>query len=117
MKAFSLSGVLNDPGVRANLDWEPFRDGVEISPVYRTDDPVGPSAAFLRYAPGAKVPKHMHPGFEHILVLEGSQSDENGSHKAGDMVINPPGTAHSVSSEEGCLVLAVWQAPVKFVDG
>ena len=114
MKAFSIVGALTDPAVRANLVWEPFRDGIEISSVYRSSDGGGPSAAFLRYAPGAKVPQHTHQGFEHILVLEGSQSDANGRHVAGDVVVNPPGTAHAVASEEGCLVLAIWHAPVQF---
>jgi len=31
------------------------------------------------------------------------------------VVINPPGTRHSVSSDEGCIVLAIWQAPVRFL--
>lgn len=111
----SLKGVLSDPAIRDALVWEVFRDGVEISWVYRAETGDGPSAAFLRYEAGATVPEHMHPGFEHILVLEGSQSDENGIHSAGDMVINPPGTRHSVASENGCTVLAFWHAPVRFL--
>lgn len=111
----SLKGALTDTAVRDDLEWQPFRDGLTISWVYQTADPDGPSAAFLKYAPGAHVPAHEHPGFEHILVLEGAQRDENGLHRAGDVVINPPGTRHSVSSEQGCMVLAIWQMPVRFL--
>jgi anti-sigma factor ChrR (cupin superfamily) len=31
------------------------------------------------------------------------------------MVINPPGTRHNVRSADGCVVLAIWQQPVKFI--
>ena len=75
----------------------------------------GPSSAFLKYEPGAEVPLHSHTGLEHILMLEGSQTDENGTFHKGDIIINPLGTRHSVYSRDGCEVLAVWHAPVKFV--
>jgi anti-sigma factor ChrR (cupin superfamily) len=54
--------------------------------------------------------------FEHILVLSGSQTDHNGEHQTGTLVINPPGTNHSVISEAGCIVLAIWEKPVALVE-
>jgi hypothetical protein len=54
-----------------------------------------PAIALLRYAPGAGVPAHLHPGMETILVLEGAQSDDRGRYPAGSLVVNPEGTAHS----------------------
>jgi hypothetical protein len=30
-------------------------------------------------------------------------------------VINPPGTRHKVSSDDGCIVLAIYEKPVRFV--
>lgn len=113
--AFSLPAILHSPEQRDGLTWAPFRDGIEISWVYRDTQGDGPGAAFLRYAAGAKVPGHMHPGYEHILVLEGAQSDDNGRHEAGDLVINPPGTTHAVESDVGCVVLAIWEKPVRFL--
>lgn len=98
----------------ADLSWAPLRPGVEIARIYG-DGERGASAAFLRYAAGASVPLHEHPGLEHILVLEGSQSDEHGSYGAGSCLIHAPGSRHSVRSEEGCLVLALWAEPVVFV--
>jgi anti-sigma factor ChrR (cupin superfamily) len=68
----------------------------------------------LRFQPGAKVPRHLHAGFEHIIVLSGSQTDDGGTIKAGDMLISPPGTDHTIVSEEGCIVLAIYIAPVTF---
>ena len=34
---------------------------------------------------------------------------------AGTLIINPPGTQHSVVSEAGCIVLAIYEKPVKFL--
>ncbi|MBW4485752.1 MAG: cupin domain-containing protein [Tildeniella torsiva UHER 1998/13D] len=93
------------------LLWEPFRPGVAIHPLY-SPEPNGAAAALLRYEPGASVPYHRHTGFEHILVLSGSQTDDNGTYGAGTLVVNPPGTRHTVSSADGCIVLAIWAKPV-----
>jgi len=93
--------------------WEPFRDGIEVHWFYRNGED-GSSAALLKYAPGASVPRHTHVGFEHILVLQGVQEDENGIHPAGELTINPPGSAHSVTSASGCIVYVVWEHPVVF---
>jgi predicted ChrR family anti-sigma factor len=95
--------------------YEPLRPGVDILTLYEDADS-GAKAALLRYQPGAEVPAHAHQGYEHILVLSGQQSDERGSYDAGNFIINAPGTRHSVRSERGCLVLAIWQKPVAFVD-
>lgn len=97
------------------LHWEALRPGVDIHHLSRATDN-GPSAALLRYAPGAHVPYHRHLGHEHIYVLDGSQRDERGTYAAGTLVVNPPGSAHSVSSPDGCLVLIFWERPVDFAD-
>jgi anti-sigma factor ChrR (cupin superfamily) len=92
------------------LPWQPFRPGVEIHRLY--GDGTGPSAALLRYQPGAQVPHHTHTGYEHIFVLAGSQRDRHQTYAAGSLVINSPGTDHAVASDEGCLVLIIWEKPV-----
>ena len=68
-----------------------------------------------RYAAGARVPAHRHPGFEIIYVLEGSQSDERGTYPAGTLVVNRMGGEHSVWSEKGCLVLVIWERPIELL--
>jgi anti-sigma factor ChrR (cupin superfamily) len=95
-------------------DFEPLRPGVTISRLYE-DEATRASAAVLRYAPGGRVPKHRHDGYEHVYVLEGEQSDENGSYPAGSFVINPPGSGHSVWSDSGCLALLVWSNSITFL--
>ncbi|WP_163851635.1 cupin domain-containing protein [Pseudooceanicola aestuarii] len=99
---------------RAALTFEPFRPGVEICSLWR-DGPDGGEWAVLRYQPGASVPRHRHPGMETILVLEGAQSDETGTYRAGDMVCNAPGSVHSVRSDSGCMVLIFWAQPVEIL--
>ena len=96
-----------------SLPWQPFRQGIEICRLY--EEPGGASAAFLRYAPGARLQRHQHRGHEHILVLSGSQIDDNGEHQVGAMIIHPPGTSHTVTTTQGCVVLALWEKPVLFL--
>ncbi|MBR0554482.1 cupin domain-containing protein [Ciceribacter sp. L1K23] len=91
--------------------FEYFREGVEICRLVTGE----PEVALLRYAPGASVPRHLHQGLETILVLSGSQSDEYGHYSAGSFVANAAGSSHSVTSEEGCVVLIQWTRPVKIL--
>jgi anti-sigma factor ChrR (cupin superfamily) len=86
---------------------------VEIHVIYE-GGPDDPAAAFLRYQPGASLPRHRHVGREHIFVLAGAQEDERGRYEAGALVVNPPESTHAVSSPDGCLVLVLWDRPVVF---
>lgn len=99
----------------AQVQWQPFRPGVEIARLYG-GAPNEASAALLRYAPKAQVPRHIHHGYEHILVLSGSQRDDNGVYSAGTLVISEPGSSHAITSDEGCVVLAIWERPVEILE-
>jgi anti-sigma factor ChrR (cupin superfamily) len=101
---------------QARIPWQPFYSGVEIHRLYG-DGATGPTAALLRFQPGGKIPVHSHNGYEHILVLDGSQSDEFGDVSAGGLRIHPPGSSHHVESKSGCIVLAIYEKPVSFVAG
>ncbi|MGV6848939.1 MAG: cupin domain-containing protein [Marinibacterium sp.] len=105
-----LNGLLT--GGWAALPFTPFRDGITACRLLDG----APAIAVLRYEKGARVPLHEHVGAEMIVVLDGSQSDENGTYLQGDVVINPPGSRHSVWSEDGCVVLLHWARPVRFID-
>jgi anti-sigma factor ChrR (cupin superfamily) len=112
--------VLNDLLARAAKlkdegGWEPLRPGVDVRHLYRSGNG-GPSAALLRYQPGAEIPYHEHSGYEHVLVLDGSQSDEGGDYHAGTFVVNAPGSGHRVQSAGGCVVLIIWERGVRFTD-
>jgi len=99
---------------QGELAWQPFQEGVEIFRLYGQGQ-AGPAAALLRFRPGGKVKWHEHTGFEHILVLSGSQVDQHGLAEAGSLIVNPPGSSHSIVSETGCIVLAIYEKPVRFV--
>jgi anti-sigma factor ChrR (cupin superfamily) len=99
----------DDPG----LAWQRFHQGIDILPINGTPD--GCFCALLRYYPGAVVPHHQHSGHEHILILRGAQSDERGVYEEGTFLINMPDSSHRVVSDAGCLVLAIWESPVRFL--
>ena len=105
---FNLASRLDD------IEWSPFRDGVEIHRLYG-DGINGPTAALIRFSKQSTVPLHYHEGYEHILILAGSQRDQNGLIKAGTLRIHPPGTQHSVVSDAGCVVLAIYEKAVRFL--
>jgi len=98
---------------QARIPWQPFQPGVEIHRLYG-DGVRGPSAALIRFSPGGRIPLHSHTGYEHILVLAGSQIDEHGPVFTGGLRVHPPGSAHSVVSESGCVLLAIYEKPVSF---
>lgn len=111
------SGLLSRAAsLKEEPGWQPFVPGIDVRWLYQTY-PGGPAAALLRYEAGARSPLHQHLGFEHVLVLEGAQSDQFGCASAGTFTINPPGSSHSVFSETGCVVLIVWERGVRFLDG
>ena len=107
VKPIILKDLFNIARRQEELPWQPFADGVEVYWIYR--EPDGPAAALLKYRPGSAIPSHDHHGFEHILVLSGSQSDENGLLETGSLMVHIAGTSHSVASEEGCIVLAIYE--------
>jgi len=95
------------------LPWKPFKPQVTMVELYG-DFSNGPSAKLLRYAKGAKVGLHKHLGWEHVIILEGSQTDITGTHGAGEVIINAPGSCHRLESKEGCVLLAIYEKPVDF---
>lgn len=109
-----LRGLLDAETDFTQLDWQPFHPGVDIHELYPVSED-GCHAALLRYHPGTSVPRHRHQGYEHILILQGSQRDDLGEYQAGSLVIKRPGTSHKVFSDHGCIVLAIWQRPVQLL--
>lgn len=110
--SLDLARIARDPD---SLSWEPFRDGVTIHRLYG-DGIEGPWAALLRYEPGGHIPLHEHLGYEHIYVLSGSQRDAEGELRAGSLAVHPPGSRHEVTSDTGCLALAIYEKPVRMLE-
>jgi len=113
-RVLKLNDLFQISGWQQKIPWKPFQPGVDIYRLYG-DGSTGPTAALLRYRAGGRVPLHEHTGYEHIFVLAGSQVDENSKADTGCLIINPPGTSHSILSQDGCIVLAIYEKPVKFL--
>ncbi len=109
-----LADLASIPLRLGEFAWEPLGPGVELSRLYQ-DAAGNTKLALLRYAPGATVPEHLHTGMEYIQILAGAQQDERGVYHAGTLLVSFPGSRHGVASPEGCVALAVWEAPVYFV--
>ena len=114
-RVLKLKDLFQISGWHQKLKWQPFCEGVEIYKLYE-NGPDGPTAALLRFRPGGRVPLHEHTGYEHIFMLAGEQVDEVSKAESGALIINPPGTSHSIISENGCIVLAIYEKPVKFLE-
>ena len=96
------------------IPWQPFFEGAEIHRLYG-DGKDGPTAALIRFREEARVPVHLHEGYEHVFILTGEQRDQNATRRRGAFTINPPGTAHGVFSKAGTIVLVVYEKPVVFL--
>lgn len=113
-RVLKLKDLFQVSGWQHKLPWKPFTAGVDIYRLYG-DGETGPTAALLRFQPGGRVPLHEHTGYEHIFMLSGEQVDEVSKAESGSLIINPPGTSHSILSQNGCIVLAIYEKPVKFL--
>lgn len=94
------------PGLRENVEIHLLFDNT-------VDDPNGSDAAIMRYQPGAFVPRHLHVGYEMVLVLQGEYVENDVLYKPGSLIIRAPGTTHEMRSDTGCTILAMRDIPVK----
>jgi len=92
-------------------------DGIELFHIDAGPAVAGAITGFVRLAPGATFPHHRHVGFEDVLVLEGSFSDEHGEVVAGMEAPRPASSAHETrAGVRGCVYLAVSRDGLAFDD-
>lgn len=115
-KSLVIQGLFEPDKLLERFEWQPLAEGVFAASIYASGDHSA-RASLLHYLPGAQVGSHLHAGFEHILILQGSQQDGDATYEAGTLVIHKPGTSHTLYSPKGCIALGVWEKPVEFVDG
>ena len=94
-----------------DLPWTPSpMAGVDRRMLDRIGDEVARATSIVRYAPGSHFSEHTHTGGEEFIVLEGIFSDEHGDFPAGSYVRNPPTSAHTPRSDDGCTIFVkLWQ--------
>ncbi|MEO0623464.1 MAG: cupin domain-containing protein [Pseudomonadota bacterium] len=79
--------------------------GVERRMLDRIGDEVARATTIVRFAPGSAFSAHTHDGGEEYLVLEGVFQDDDGDFPVGTYVRNPPTSAHTPASQDGCVIL------------
>ena len=94
------------PGLRTNVLIHLLFDN-------KKDDPNGSDAALIRYLPGAFTPRHLHIGYEMVLVLDGEYVENDVLYEPGSLIIRAPGTTHEMRTINGCTILAMRDIPVK----
>lgn len=62
------------------------------------------ATSIVRYLPQTSFPRHVHPGGEEILVLDGQFSEGERDYPAGWYLRNPPGSSHQPHSVTGTLL-------------
>lgn len=90
--------------------------GVRVIDVQGGPRTAGAEAKLVRFAPGFRFPRHRHPGYEAVFVLEGSYTDSSGRLVApGDLHEMTSGSEHSfrVAKHEPCYAASV-QAGLEF---
>ncbi|MBV8393315.1 MAG: cupin domain-containing protein [Alphaproteobacteria bacterium] len=98
------------------LPWTATRfPGVESKTLMENKE-TGLATLLMRWAPGARLPKHEHVEIEQTYVISGSFSDHMGTCKAGDYVWRRGGSVHEAWSDEGCLMIGIFLKPNKFFD-
>jgi anti-sigma factor ChrR (cupin superfamily) len=90
--------------------------GIEMKILFK-DEQRGLMTALFRWQPGAELPMHEHTDIEQSFVLQGDLCDEEGVCGAGQFAWRPAGSAHRAWSTEGCLLIATFQKPNRFLEG
>jgi anti-sigma factor ChrR (cupin superfamily) len=92
------------------LDWAPSRwPGVLLKVLRREED--GPRTVLMKFEPSGRVPRHMHPAGEEILVLEGRVGIEGVWYQPGCYVPSPAGSSNDAYSDTGGLALVTLPKP------
>jgi anti-sigma factor ChrR (cupin superfamily) len=93
------------------IAWTPSpMAGVDRRMLDRIGAEVARATSIVRYAPNSTFSRHTHTGGEEFIVLDGVFQDEHGDYPAGTYVRNPPTTAHTPGSDQGCTIFVkLWQ--------
>jgi anti-sigma factor ChrR (cupin superfamily) len=100
--ASPLLTVRKDEGV-----WHPVHEGIFAKILFQNVKN-GTTTYMVKFMPGAKTPKHRHPGMEECMVIEGDFQVDGKDLRAGDYHCASPGSIHeSPHSLNGAMVLIV----------
>jgi anti-sigma factor ChrR (cupin superfamily) len=101
----------------AELPWAKTRHAGVETKTLMADAATGLMTVLTKMAPGARLPDHEHVKVEQTYVLEGALHCGEGVCRAGEFVWRPAGSRHEAwAGPEGCLTLALFQAPNRFFE-
>jgi anti-sigma factor ChrR (cupin superfamily) len=79
--------------VLSDIPWTEGTPGVRLKPFW-SDPATKRRAAMARWEPGAKLPRHKHIGDELLFMIEGSNFDESGELRTGNVAYFQSGCTH-----------------------
>jgi anti-sigma factor ChrR (cupin superfamily) len=106
-----------DDAALSGLQWRDFGNGLSMARLARQGQRelvlyrIGADAAADAFV------KHEHVAGEFYLVIKGQIADETGEYNAGDIVFLDPRSVHTPRATGATLVLVLWPAGVRIVDG
>jgi len=104
-----------------NLKFEPFNNyGEPIKGMswckISYDQEKGQGSYILKMEPMAKSLPHEHVNYEEFYMLDGELADDDGKiFKKGEFITFEPGTRHSSTSKNGCLILVFMRSRNKVI--
>ena len=98
----------------SKLNWAPTKwPGVSRKPL-RNDAATGARASLLKFEANSRLPRHMHPAGDEVLVLEGRVRFEETWYETGSYLYSPPGSADDVYTDTGAILFV--SLPMPHVD-
>ena len=94
----------------AARSYQPLKMPGVTSALLREHD--GERTLLLRMEPGARFPRHAHPGGEQVLVVSGDVQIAEHDLGAGDYLYTAPGDVHAVASRGGCELFITARKPI-----
>jgi anti-sigma factor ChrR (cupin superfamily) len=99
------------------MPWAKTRHAGVETKMLMADAATGLMTVLTRMAAGARLPDHEHVRIEQTYVLEGEIHCGEGVCRAGEFVWRPAGSRHEAwAGPDGCLTLAMFQAPNRFFE-
>jgi len=95
--------------------WSWFLGGARMGQL-AVDPATGARLCLGEMPAGLRFPRHLHEGFEQVVVLAGGYDDERGEFVAGDFGVYEPGSEHGPETLDGdsCWILFRIDGPVRF---
>ncbi len=94
-----------------NLRWSSTKWSGISRKLLRNDSSTGARAVLLKFEANSRLPRHLHPAGEEVLVLEGRVRFEEAWYETGYYLYSPPGSADDVFSDTGAILFVSLPKP------